>query len=312
MEICRRGLAEAFMQRTYWSMDDIVLSHTGLNQAVDYGASVRQPPKPLHYSKFERAATPNPTHGYLTLHFVPHGSSEEEAVLHATGIIHRGYHPLCLLLRVQNNVLYNIFLNYYLRDPNQDKRSELGIGFHGTSVQFLERILLNNLDPSISFEGNHGRSFYLSENPAFCLDGAYASEIKTPVYRDMRNGLLLFRRDTYQIVILFVCNYGKRFSSEYFTFGKGETFPSGFGTCYDAYEGENILSMRHHERICPAYLLLFRTKDEVPPNPRFLERQYREQLSHPTQEDWDPDLVDYKTLGLRVLEYATHIRMAHE
>ena len=60
MEICRRRLAEAFMQRTYWSMDDIVLSHTGLNQAVDYGASVRQPPKPLHYSKFERAATPKP------------------------------------------------------------------------------------------------------------------------------------------------------------------------------------------------------------------------------------------------------------
>ena len=234
-------LAVQFMQKRFWGLDDMLGNHTGVPVP-------RRPiSNPAFYQQVAPLATKNLTDGYLTLHYVH--PDTEEALL----VAQSAYLVPDLIIRVQNYRLFDVMLHSYLRDPN----SHLGIGFHGAKKRPMESILLNNLDPSVSNVGRHGLGTYLAETAEYTFQPEYTERFYSPVYIDRISGL--FHQDEYRGSLLFVCNYGAQIHKSQLV-GDGLCLvPSGYGCSYETLgKSKRIFCLRHHEQMCPAYLLLFK------------------------------------------------------
>ena len=269
----QRSLAQNIIEKRWWSLDDMVLRHNG-----------REPPqrdpelymKSYFFNYVRPHARPNPTDGYMTLHYVPPGSEEFAGVHNSTGPTHG--HTLKMVLRVQNYPLYHQFYQFAKRHGDSGNENAYIVGFHGcktsSNTDAWENILLNNLDPSLFGSGNHGYGAYIAKEAEYCL-GDYSVEIMTPIYTNARNELC---SDMYNVIVLMCCNVGQVADSR----KRKLAIPPGYGAFVNNVNNPTIFCIQESERTLPAYLLLFQKTEGVEPP-----------LPYMTSLDWhDENLVN--------------------
>jgi hypothetical protein len=230
------------LQRKYWSLDDVIYSHTGLKQVRHRrGGAVRQH-EPIHAS-----SRPNPTYGYLSLHWVRRDTPEFVEVSDMARIEH---HTIATVLRVQNYPLMDTFTQFMRETDQQYAR----VGFHSTNQnRFLENIMLTGLNPAIADGGMFGRGAYVAVRANMSLEG-YSEAIQTPLFKDVATGEPCV--DTYRIVLLFACNPGRvcMYKGGFFE----DRIPEGYGAFVDKDWDPEAYCFQEYERTCPAYILICR------------------------------------------------------
>ena len=281
------------VQRRYWSYDHIVHSHTGLSR-VDHEVSCNIVPRPGFYSRINPDARPNPTDGYLTLHQV---SGPEFNLVEAMASTKPFGGVLASVLRVQNYPLMDTFARFI--QPGDD----LCAGFHATKTKcYLENVLLNGLNPSMSAQGTHGIGAYVAMHAALSL-GDYASIHTTPMYTDFQGQK---RIDRYKFVTLFCCNKGKNVLK-----GRNGRIPQGYSAFANHVQRPEILCFQEYERLCPAYVLVCRMT-----TPEYdSDEEYAYDVKCALERGEEPDTSgrwcwSSETTGLRVFEAATGLSMA--
>ena len=282
------------VQRRYWSYDHIVHSHTGLSR-VDHEVSCNIHPRPGFYSRINPDARPNPTDGYMTLHQVP---VPEFTLVEAMASTKPFGGVLASVLRVQNYPLMDTFARFI--QPGDD----LCAGFHATKTKcYLENVLLNGLNPSMSGQGTHGIGAYVAMHAALSL-GDYASIHTTPMYTDFQGQK---RIDRYKFVTLFCCNKGKNVLT-----GRNGRIPQGYGAFADHVRRPEILCFQEYERLCPAYVLVCRM---APQEYDDSDEEYTYDVKCALERGEVPDTSgrwcwSSETTGLRVFEAATGLSLA--
>jgi hypothetical protein len=294
------ALVNAFVtdvvQRKHWSYDHIVHSHTGLSR-VDHGVSCNFNPRPWFYKSTHPGARPNPTDGYLTLHQV---SGPEFSSVEAMASTEPFGGVVASVLRVQNYLLMDTFTRFI--QPGD----ALCVGFHATETKcYLENVLLNGLNPSMSGYGTLGVGSYIATHAERSIDG-YASLFRTPMYTDCQDQN---RIDRYKFVTLFCCNKGKRVLSGS---PKRATLPQGCGAFVDIIYRPRSLCFQEYERLCPAYVLVCRM---TTPEYGESDEHYAYHVKCALERGDVPDTSgnwcwSSETTGLRVFESATGLSMA--
>jgi hypothetical protein len=284
------------VQRRYWSYENIVHSHTGLTR-VDHEVSCNIHPRPGFYSRINPDARPNPTDGYMTLHQV---SGPEFNLVEAMASTKPFGGALASVLRVQNYPLMDTFARFI--QPGDD----LCAGFHATKTKcYLENVLLNGLNPSMSGYGTLGVGSYIATHAERSIDG-YASLFRTPMYTDCQGQK---RIDRYKFVTLFCCNKGERVLSGS---PKRATLPQGCGAFVDIIYRPESLCFQEYERLCPAYVLVCRM---TTPEYGESDEHYAYHVKCALERGDVPDTSgkwywSSETTGLRVFESATGLSMA--
>lgn len=238
-----RAFVLNFLERKYWSLDDIIYSHTGLQQVRHRRRGPVRQHEPIH-----AAARPNPTHGYLSLHWVQRDTPEFVEVSDMARIEN---HTIATVLRVQNYTLMDTFTQFMQQTDPAVQYAR--VGFHSTTKnQFLENILLTGLNPAIADGGMFGRGAYVGADACISLQG-YSEGIQTPLFLDSATDAPCV--DTYRIVLLFACNPGRVCMYNSNIDGR---IPEGYGAFVDKDCDPEIYCLQEYERSCPAYILICR------------------------------------------------------
>jgi hypothetical protein len=284
-----RAFVSDFLQRKYWSYDDVLYSHTGL-KLVPHDRRCRTTGA-RQYAPIHAGARPNPTYGYMSLHWVRQGTPEFAEVSDMARVEH---HTIATVLRVQNYPLMDTFTRF-MHDTDPTLQHARVVFHSATENRFLESILLTGLDPTITGGGLFGRGSYVAARANMSLEH-YSEAIQTPLFLDAETGEP--RVDTYRIVMLFACNLGKVCMS------RGEDrVPDGYGAFVDKDWDPEAYCFQEYERSYPAYILICRVN-----RTGYALEEFRRQALRLVQQGWRVDTSgkwQSETAGLSIFAAAT-------
>lgn len=330
-------LAQDIINMKWWSMDNIIFSHKGLNRMAGRKRPINHEYQNYFYTNINPDTRRNPTWGdtYMTVAWVPqflynydHHTHEKKRIMNdewecvkmlATPVPPKyGYDSdilteLCTVLRIQNYTLRDQFKNFaslsmmmnqqpsLLNDKTSSTTtSPFTVGFHGCyHNEYLEEILLHNLNPSVCTNGVYGFGAYLAYHPSYCLGRGYASSVTTPSYVQASTGKVV--SDDYAIVTVFACNMGVPDSC---TDGRLAISP-GHGAFVDRLENPYVMCFQEYERLYPAYVLIYYVFTNVISS--YVgedDSDYGFTRAKDTSGRWDRDIRSQDEIGVDVFRLA--------